>query len=427
MKKYLIYFCAIFFLGILLVAVFNWLVDPFALYNSPQVKGLNSIKTEFYFKQMLTKPYIIKRIKPNALILGSSRAGSGLNPSHSGWKDLNCYNFAVPGADSYMNFRNLQHAFAINELQKVLIALDFFMFNAHRPGNKENNYPEYESRLVIKYNGDINLKYPFALFSDTTSTLFSWDSFISSGKTVQKQQKALKGIIYRFDLKKNGYWHQILPIQKPARQLFMEIEADYMSVSWFPNREKKYSFGPLEKGMLSPFGYFQKSLNLLYKNKVDVCLVISPSHARLYEAMHLCHLWDTFEIWKRQLVAINEKEAIKFNRKPFPLWDFSGYNSINTEKVPPLTDKTSRMKWYIDSNHYSEATGNIIMDLVFNNRSTEREVPKDFGRLLTHDNIEAHLSEIKRTRPKYRETHSIDIKELEKIAEETRHFRSCVN
>ena len=108
MKKYLLHFWSIFFLGIFLVGLFNWLVNPYALYDSPQLPGLNIAKTEFFFVQMFTKPYIIKQIKPNAIIMGSSRAGSGLSPSHPSWNGLRCYNFAVPGADAYINFRNQQ-------------------------------------------------------------------------------------------------------------------------------------------------------------------------------------------------------------------------------------------------------------------------------------------------------------------------------
>ena len=51
-----------------------------------------------------------------------------------------------------------------------------------------------------------------------------------------------------------------------------------------------------------------------------------------------------WEEWKRALVSIVEDEAAKAGVKPFPLWDFSGFNPLSMELVPHTNDKKTKMK-----------------------------------------------------------------------------------
>jgi hypothetical protein len=89
-------------------------------------------------------------------------------------------------------------------------------------------------------------------------------------------------------------------------------------------------------GKESTLNYFRSLLDIVYRDNVDLRILISPSHARLWEAPDSVGLWKKFEQWKREMVQINEQQANKYGKTPFPLWDFSGYNTFTTEEVPPL-------------------------------------------------------------------------------------------
>jgi hypothetical protein len=75
------------------------------------------------------------------------------------------------------------------------------------------------------------------------------------------------------------------------------------------------------------------------------------------------------------------------DRRPIPLGDFSGYNSMTTEPVPPSGDTTSRMKWYWESSHYRKELGDLVLDRLLEYEGTGRAIPVDFGILLTRDNL----------------------------------------
>ena len=86
-------------------------------------------------------------------------------------------------------------------------------------------------------------------------------------------------------------------------------------------------------------------------------------------------------------MEINEQEAARSGESPYPLWDFSGYNSLTTEDVPPDGDSETQMKWYWESSHYKKELGDLVLDRIFDYHHPERIVPDDFGVLLTPKNI----------------------------------------
>ncbi len=122
---------------------------------------------------------------------------------------------------------------------------------------------------------------------------------------------------------------------------------------------------------------------------------------------------------------MNEEEAQRAGQSTFPLWDFSGYNSISTEVVPVLGDTTTIMHWYFDSSHYTPAAGDLVFDRIFNYKSPDRTVPDDFGVLLTNQNIEFHLANIRSDREHYRQSHPDDINEIEAMARKVAKVKRC--
>ena len=118
------------------------------------------------------------------------------------------------------------------------------------------------------------------------------------------------------------------------------------------------------------------------------------------------------------MVAINEEEAQRYSRRPFPIWDFSGYNSLTTEPVPPLGDTETRMHWYFESSHYQKSLGDLVLDRIFDHQEPGRTVPDDFGILLTSATLEAHLAQIRADRKRWRKAHPEDVAEIEALQTE---------
>ena len=123
-------------------------------------------------------------------------------------------------------------------------------------------------------------------------------------------------------------------------------------------------------------------IDICKENGINLYMYISPAHASLDgEGIYSAGLYSSFEDWKRKLSGV----ASSYN---VPLVDFSGYNSITTEKV------ATPMRYYWDSSHFTEEVGNVILDTIINGKES-------FGVYLTPDNIEKHLTLNKENRVNY--------------------------
>jgi hypothetical protein len=128
-------------------------------------------------------------------------------------------------------------------------------------------------------------------------------------------------------------------------------------------------------------------LELCKSKGIDVHLFINPAHASLDgEGIRAVGKWTMFENWKRRLTSISASYAVD-------LWDFSGYNSITTERV------STPMNYYWDSSHYTELVGGYMMSRMFEPHNYKG--PRDFGFQLTSKNIEGHLKSIRDDRERY--------------------------
>jgi len=94
------------------------------------------------------------------------------------------------------------------------------------------------------------------------------------------------------------------------------------------------------------------------------------------------------------------------------LWDFSGYNSVTMDEVPPPETPSRPMRWYVDIGHYSKALGDIIQDRIFSFHEAGRVVPEDFGVQINSKNIDRHQTSRKIKQREYMQTYQEDIKEL---------------
>ena len=120
------------------LAAFVLLVDPYYVFGSPSVPGINVVRPFYELHVLAAKPYQVQRIKPAAVTLGSSRVEVGLDPRHAGWADRNVFNFGLPSASSYEVMLAFLHAGAVGQpLKQAVVGLDFFGFNMFFPRNRE--------------------------------------------------------------------------------------------------------------------------------------------------------------------------------------------------------------------------------------------------------------------------------------------------
>ena len=321
----------------------------------------------------------MKKIRPNILLLGSSRTEIGINPDNIAEKiaPKTIYNGALSGATMVHIESMVHHTLASAVPERIILGTDFFMFNEH------NNYPfTYPQLLKATPQGENSFyqlqRYVLSLFSaDITSASFS---------TLRDQKD---GITRISPSGFHNYNHRTEKLRKREGlyQVFLKSEFLYAEDSWTPcaNNSVNWEFG-IEK--------LRSLLRDTQRKDVEVTLFISPAHARLWLAMEHSGLWPEYEAWKRALTSLaSEFENVQ-------LWDFSQFNDFTQEALPPLGDKQSSMRWYYDVSHYHQDLGNLVLEHLVLGKS--QGINFEIANQLNNANIDAHLKGLREDLDKFK-------------------------
>lgn len=394
--------------GGLLAAVigFNYVIDPYDVNGRFDIERVNSVKAAMTTHGRLAKAYAVRRLKPEAIALGSSRTEHALDMRHAGWNAgaTPRYNLALGGASIYEIMRYFAHAQTMQPLKQVVIGIDFPMFEIttqKAPDFSESYFTPEDSLGGL----EIGLQ--------KLGILASLDTVELSAKTVIKSafKGSLKFCIFEDDGTSAAACleNQIAPNGIRAAFIPREIEG-LKEARTSPDHAFRFDNGSGE----STFDHFRAILKIARQNGTDLRLFISPIHARLLDVIRVGGSWEKYEKWQKTLVAILEQDALEnTGQPPFALWDFSGYNSITTEAVPALEDKDARMEWYWEGSHYKKELGKLVLDRIFDYKQGGRRTPADFGVAINASNIDDHLAAKRVAQRRYIESHPADIAELE--------------
>jgi hypothetical protein len=366
-----------------LLGLFNLAVDPYGLFHLVDVKGFNQQKEGVRFDIRFTKALQLPLVAPETVLIGSSRVHDGIDPDHPLLQEYPpVYNLGVDLARIHEEVGLLNHAIANGNIKRVIFGIDFFMFDAAELTN-----PTYDASLIGRKIYPYDYLYqPF----------FSKEAFEASWRTLQISHATPD----RKEFLPNGY--------RPADQTFYHL-LDYPKLHYYtnsiflssdPSSTPYYGVFYTTEQVFQDFDTF---LRTCQDHHIECILFITPAHATLDgEAVRAAGLWDTLENWKRRLVTIADRYHV-------PLWDFSGYNSITTEPV------RTPMKYYWDSSHFTEVTTDLILTRLLDDAASPGKVPDDFGQVITPQNIEAHLAEIRQARAKYAAANPDEVNLIEQI------------
>ena len=391
MSKYLkIYISA--FAILLLLVLFNAIVDPYGLFPVVKIDGVNWPKPEMVKSVKIHKSLKVARLKPETIVLGTSRSAIGIDPEDKAWPENNLprYNLALSGAGMYVTRRFLEHAQTIHPLKQVVFGLDFFAFNVHR-----QRAPDYRGDfLIINDDGSRNPHFDMKIIA---ASLLSTDALLASYKTLTSKNK------HPIMISENGRF--IVPLWKGhLHKSFMKMEKLYLQYVYLAGKKREYAFINPDTGK-SSLDEFRKIVAYCREHRIDLKLFISPPHAQHQEIIRVLGLWPLFEQWKRELVRILKEENYTS-----PLWDFSGYNSMTTDDI-----STDGEHYYKDSTHYRPNLGRMILARIFHYH--DERVPTDFGRVLTSKNLEKNLLNIRAEQNRYRFDYPEQVMEIESMAE----------
>lgn len=390
----------------------NWAVDPYWIWKSPVISGLTEFKPSVRDNIRIFK-IGARRVRPEVVILGTSRADEGLDPQHPAFAGRRGFNLAAP-AETYEESLNL-FDWVTTEFgaKTVVLTLDFFAANAY--GRIPADYrPDNSDRL------------------HEVKLLLSLDTLVESARTVaeQKIERARAAEPGKY----NNYREDGLRIvgNNKAREwgghrnAFIAVETTMLNQVYLPLPKCAFAFEDAANARF-PLRALSTLIAEAHRKGIDLRLAISPIHARLQEAIAAAGLWEQWEEWKRQIVAINDSAAGRARQPAYPLWDFSGYSAITTEPVPAINDADTRMNWYWESSHYKKETGDLVLDLMFGKMSTvDAALSKGFGVTLSGAMLDTHLRHIREGRAQFRKNFPADIDEVETSAANARAQRQTL-
>jgi hypothetical protein len=372
------------------VATINLLVDPYDLFRVVNLEGFNRIKSHAGQRNLTFKRKNVERMRPNALILGNSRAEIGFDPDSPAWPAgmRPVFNLSLPGTGPQSALDEFRRVQDINAVRLVLVGMDFLDFRID-PSARFG----YAPSLPQPDN-------PLQGIRNDMSSLLTIAALVDSFGTLKAQRDP-----YSASLTEAGF--------NPMRDYVGIARSEgYYAMFRQRNQEnaKNYARGwkSIFQGDGRPSPEFDAVAQIIaaaLDRKTEVRLVIYPYHANTLVLFHQAGLWPAFEAWKRELVKLLEKVPAGADVE---LWDFSGFLPYADEKVPRPGDKTSEMRWYWEAGHFKKTLGDMLLARIFDaGGETEH-----WGTRLTPQNSEEHLRQLLAARDDYERAHPAELAEL---------------
>lgn len=393
-NNYLVCWASCVLVGMALIALLNWWVDPFSIFNAPTIAGINANKPGFVGHLRLTHAYRVEKLEPECTIFGTSRAGRGLSPDQPALAGLGCYNMAVPSMSMYEIRRYFQHVQAIKPQKLAILSLDLRVF--HPEPDTSGAFSEL--RLAVTADGQKQFNLFSAKLPDLASSLLSISGLQASLSTVRKQSWG------KDTLAANGFW-------QPLTEDF-----DHIKTFRYYTRNYVQQFKEMrqnEAGFRKSLDDFRYLLRDAYSAGVEMKVLIHPAHAWYWQTLWLSDLWSRFEEMQREIVAINAEEASRAQHQPYPIWDFSGSYGPTLEPVP--SEQGKPMYWFWEPAHYKKTLGYKLLDRIMGSQPSTGGF-NDFGVRLDIADLQAYQAKLRGLQVSYAAQYPDDAATIQSIA-----------
>ena len=351
-RSYIFLWAGVLLSVLISVAIINYSVDPYGMFDAPRVQGFNKFKPGATPKVRITKPYQVDAIKPQTIIAGNSRPEMGLDPANSCWPESAkpVYNLSIPGATVYMASRFIQHAIAGNDVKQVFWGLDFVDFVNHEAADSWPPPPaRFEERLRVNVDGEKNGMYGLQRSKDQLGSLFSLDALKSSVQTVLGQSNTRSATVRRDGFNPASDFLDVMALEGQG----LIFKQNNITVAEVFNQPGRSLFLNGKHSSL-PFDALRHLLKRANKADVSVTLFINPYHSDYLARIKLAGLWDQFLLWKQELTYLVAEQGVL-------LWDFSGFNELSNEQPPALADKQTVLAWFWEPAHYRRQYGDMML------------------------------------------------------------------
>ncbi len=360
-KSWNLYLISIVLSTILILAMLNWAIDPFNIFDSKILKKDYQLNERFCKIRYLNSKHSLY----NGYIFGSSRVAATppdlLEKYLPGHK---FYNMTVAGCTQYDNLMFLKYfiekEFNISTLYLQVDIPDVHGFNPLAINQYVRHHPDLTKESILAFYSEFLTSLPLK-------------NFLGKMSLNHSKQPSIKNM--RYDIENSGRWYI-----DHANQLIKNNPEYYISLeSSF--HEKYKTRNQAGKHLKENINALKEIKKLAQQHKIDLIVFVPPYH-------HL--MMDSFNQHSYIQYLSELSEITDF-------WDFSSYHPI-----------TFNNYYYYSQSYFTPALVKLMLARIFNDTSVE--IPHDFGVKVNKNNIVSHLQY------KNEEIALRDIKKLESIA-----------
>ena len=345
---FICYFAISVLIGITIAVALVVVVDPYNQYRIVVRPGFNLIKPGLTRYQNEIKLTQAAAMRPDAFILGHSRAEVGFDPGALvfGQHGVSAYNLAIPGTGISNAREQVEYLNQIGIKPKVIVlGVEFldFMTAPQKPA------------FAIPQARRIDDRHPVTRWFWRFDTLFSLAS--------------LKDAVHTLFIQHNNETETITPRGfNPLNEYGSMVRREgYYALFQQRALENTETYLRKAKGSLSlaDFDHLRVILDTAAESHSDVKLIIYPYHAQILALFEEAGLWSAFEEWKSLIIREVSTARQRHPTARVTLFDFSGYGSYNCEKIPGKGDRKSTTRWYWEAGHFKKELGAVMLDLAF--------------------------------------------------------------
>ncbi len=326
-----------------IVGLANYLLDPYGLFRKDFSWQFVEPNSNFIKVRHVTE----HPDRYDCFVFGSSRVS---NIDVRTIKNFRCYNMTCNGGLPYEFLNNLRYMLKKGVSMKlVLVGLDDFSFKTNPAERLTQPLRHPYPPVLNQHLAPFYLRYLFSLHAQHIM------SPVVKGYLAKIRGKTEMPIYY--DIPNTG---QILA---PAVDKFIEEHAEeYRRDPRFEEKIESVT-GDNMKGAVDDL---TQMVNLLKAHGIRSIFFINPPYKNWFLNLNL----DEFGRFEKELAGLTD------------FYDFSGLNSITRDAYN-----------FYNPSHYRLPIGNVMLARMLDYEATP--VPADFGVLVTSENVEAHLQQLR--------------------------------
>lgn len=329
----------------LTILVFNFIIDPYHVFNLFSIKGVNKIKN-YSIDDSMSKFHAARVSDATVLLIGTSRTVH-INPKYlqKYFPNNTIYNLAMQGSSVSLQKNTIEYFIKYKKIKAIVYGVDFFSFNPYNNEQKIKN---------DRYNDNY--------INDYLDSLLSIRTLRYSIKTLRDNIKSKE---QKIDYN-NGwgtYYDKYEEIEKKGNKYIEDnIKRQLKILSLKP---QNFNYEPFKEptSINDSLSNLKDIVNLCKNNDIELHMFISPIHSEIVDLIYSRKYDKSYNHWKKELAKYQN------------IYDFSGYNSITTD-----------VSNYIDGNHYQTKLAPLMFAKIFDDKSTN--VPDDFGIILDINTID---------------------------------------